>query len=79
MDQLSASTVLIDQAPDYENYDYASVLVERGIEDGVEKELPRRSLRTTDSCLELGFGRAGKVLEPYFKQVVMLELARRGQ
>ena len=63
----------------FEENDYSKLWAKKRIEDQAQKRIIRGWIRPGESCLELGggYGRITRVLEPHFRNVVMLDLARR--
>jgi SAM-dependent methyltransferase len=63
----------------FEKNDYSKLWALKSIEDEAQRRIIRGWLRPGDSCLELGggYGRITRVLEGYFRNVVMMDLTRR--
>ncbi|MDG6987907.1 MAG: class I SAM-dependent methyltransferase [Nitrososphaerota archaeon] len=63
----------------FEETDYSKFWETKRIEDEAQKRVVRGMIRPGGACLDLGggFGRMTKVLEPYFREVVMMDLTRR--
>lgn len=63
----------------FEDSDYSKLWETKRIEDEAQRRILRKMIRPGESCLELGggFGRITHVLESYFRQVIMIDLAKR--
>jgi SAM-dependent methyltransferase len=63
----------------FEKNDYSQLWASKRIEDEAQRRVIRGWLRPGDSCLELGggFGRITRELEPYFRNIAMVDLTWR--
>jgi len=63
----------------FEESDYTKLWEGKRIEDEAQKRILRGMIRPGESCLELGggFGRITRVLEQYFRHVMMVDLTKR--
>jgi ubiquinone/menaquinone biosynthesis C-methylase UbiE len=63
----------------FEEADYTKLWEGKRIEDAAQKRVILQMIRPGGSCLELGggYGRITQVLEPYFREVMMVDLTKR--
>ena len=75
----TAETGAVPWLKGFEESDYTKLWESKRIEDEAQKRIIRGMIRPGGSCLELGggFGRITQILEPYFDEVIMLDLTKR--
>jgi ubiquinone/menaquinone biosynthesis C-methylase UbiE len=63
----------------FEENDYSQLWSHKRIEDEAQKRIIRSWIRQGKACLELGggFGRITRILEPYFHDVLMIDMTKR--
>jgi ubiquinone/menaquinone biosynthesis C-methylase UbiE len=77
--QGSSSESVVPWLSGFEESDYTQLWASKRIEDEAQKRIIGEMIRPGGVCLELGggYGRVTQVLEPRYKEVLMVDLTRR--